>query len=139
MQIKIKKELIKLEISIEEIQILIDCVGCGLGEGFPSCYKADEYVIPEILTRHKMICLEFDGGVKVLPASEFFSEDVNTIASKAFQIVFDRQPSQDDLLKALNYTPSEYKDFLPEMKPCHYSVEQFVRYFKKAKERLTED
>ena len=128
-----------MDISIGELQLLIDCVGYGLGEGGPPCYQADEKVIPEILTRHKMICLDFDGGVKVLPAYEFFSEDVIKIASKAFQIVFDRQPIKDDLLKALNYTPSDYKDLLSEMKPCDYSVDQFIRYFEKARERLTDD
>tara|TARA_B100000446_G_C10550420_1_gene340094 strand:+ start:256 stop:642 length:387 start_codon:yes stop_codon:yes gene_type:complete len=128
-----------LNISIKELELFIHCVGYGLGEGAMPCYYADEKTIPDILTRNNMIYLDYDNGPKILPASEFFTESVSVIASKAFKVVFNKNPKQHDLIKALNYTPSDYKDFLEVMKPSEYTVEQFVRYFEKAKERLTEE
>jgi hypothetical protein len=128
-----------LDISIEELQLFIDCAGYGLGEGAPPCYIAFEKVIPSILTHHKMTYIDSDNGVKVLLASEFFSEHLTSVATQAYKSVFDKVPSQDDLLKACNYIPANNRDFISELKADNYTVEMFEYCFEKAKAQLTEE
>lgn len=128
----------EITIKKEALNLFINGLLIGMGEGCKNCDEAIRVTIPAILTNHGLVLTQDeDLNFSTMETVEFFQGSTLKMMNSAFSEVFGYTPSINELTSLFNHINIDNFEFIVKPKDYRFSHDLLATEFSKNKLLIT--